>query len=124
MLDAKKVAERVRAAMDGAEPRITGSALAKECKVTPQAVSGWRKNGRVHKRHLQKIAELTGKPLEYFLEETYPQGKRNGDEKSNESFATVRRAWQDASEDQRAMILTVAETILERNAKRKGRRAV
>ncbi len=68
MLDAQELRRRVLAAMDDAKPKVTSAALAEACKVTPQAVNGWRKNGRIAKRHLPKIAELTKKPLEYFLE--------------------------------------------------------
>jgi len=68
MLDAKELARRLRKAMDEAEPRVTSVALAKACSVTPQAVNGWRKNGRIHKRHLKTAARLTGRPLEYFLD--------------------------------------------------------
>lgn len=53
--------------MDRATPKVTAAALAKACGVTDQAVNGWRKTGRIAKRHIPKIAELTGKPLEYFL---------------------------------------------------------
>jgi len=67
MLDSKEIARRLREAMDKAEPRVTSVALAEACGVTPQAVSGWRKTGRVAKRHLQTVGKLTGRPLEYFL---------------------------------------------------------
>jgi hypothetical protein len=70
MLDGKELARRVTEAMDSAKPKITGAAVAKACSVTPQAVNGWRKNGRLHKRHLSLIAKMTGRPLSYFLEDT------------------------------------------------------
>jgi len=69
MLDANEVARRLREAMDSARPPVTGAALADACHVTPQAVNGWRKTGRLHKRHLGTIAKVTGQPLAYFLEE-------------------------------------------------------
>jgi hypothetical protein len=67
MLDAKELARRLVLAMDRAEPRVTSAALADETGVTPQAVNGWRKTGRGAKKHLPKIAELTKRPLEFFL---------------------------------------------------------
>lgn len=67
MLDATELARRLRIAMDRAKPRVKSSAVAQACEVTRQAVSGWRKNGRLAKKHLQTIAKLTGKPLAYFL---------------------------------------------------------
>jgi hypothetical protein len=70
MLDAHELARRLRAAMDKREPKLTSAALGTACRVTPQAVNGWRKNGRIAKKHLAVIAAETGKPLEYFLEAT------------------------------------------------------
>lgn len=70
MLDANELARRLRVAMDTASPKVTSARLAKACEVTPQAVNGWRKNGRLAKKHLPTIAAETGKPLPYFLEGT------------------------------------------------------
>lgn len=61
--------------MDTAEPKVTSVAMAEACGVTPQAVNGWRKTGRIHKRHLKTAARLTGRPLEYFLD-AEPSGAR------------------------------------------------
>jgi hypothetical protein len=60
--------------MDETKPRVTSAALADACHVTAQAVNGWRKTGRVAKRHLGTIAKLTGRPLEYFLGESADPG--------------------------------------------------
>lgn len=70
MLDAQELRRRLITAMDSASPRVSSAMLAKECKVSAQAVNGWRKTGRVAKRHLPRIAALTAKPLDYFLGET------------------------------------------------------
>lgn len=69
MLDGVELAKRLREAMDTAKPPVTGAAMAKACSVTAQAVNGWRKNGRMHKRHLPTIAKVTDQPLAYFLED-------------------------------------------------------
>lgn len=69
MLDSNELARRLREAMDRRVPRLSAAALAKICKVTDQAVNGWRKTGRIAKKHLPRIAAETGKPLEYFLGE-------------------------------------------------------
>lgn len=69
MLDAHELAKRLREAMDNKVPRLSAAALAKSCKVTDQAVNGWRKTGRIAKRHLPTISAETGKPLAYFLGE-------------------------------------------------------
>lgn len=67
MLDAHELARRLREAMDTKQPRLSSAALAAACKVTDQAVNGWRKTGRLAKKHLPTIARETGRPLEYFL---------------------------------------------------------
>lgn len=69
MLDAHELARRLREAMDNRVPKLSAASLAKSCKVTDQAVNGWRKTGRIAKKHLQKIAAETGKPIGYFLGE-------------------------------------------------------
>ncbi len=82
MLDAKELAKRLRAAMDNHNPRILSVELASRCGVTPQAVNGWRNTGRIAKGHLFTICQVTGQPLEFFLEE------RRGDSKA------TKIAWQ------------------------------
>ena len=67
MLDARLLRDRLIEAMDDAQPRVTAIALAKACDVTPQAVHGWRTDGRIAKRHLATISRLTRRPLEFFL---------------------------------------------------------
>lgn len=70
MLDAKELARRITRAIDEADPPVTSAAIATECKVTAQAVNGWRKTGRVSKRYLPKIAAMTGTNPLYFLDES------------------------------------------------------
>jgi transcriptional regulator with XRE-family HTH domain len=82
MLDSKELAKRLRAAMDNHRPPILSVELAERCGVSRQAVNGWRKNGRYHKKHLQTIAEMTGQPLEFFVEDERASSK------------TTRVAWQ------------------------------
>jgi hypothetical protein len=67
MLDGKELARLLREAMDTAKPRVSSARLAEACNVTPQAVNGWRKTGRMAKRHITTAANLTGKSIEYFL---------------------------------------------------------
>lgn len=50
------------------EQRISGSAIAVRCGVSKQAVYGWKTTGRMDKKYLPALAELTGKPLEWWLE--------------------------------------------------------
>lgn len=133
MLDAHELAKRLRRAMDDHEPPITGAVLSEACDVTPQAVSGWRKNGRLHKKHLPKIATITSKPLEYFLSSSLiPDNKSNGhghakksEPWANESiyderdFLKVFRAWQDTDKNGRGALLGVANAITRAHAVRR-----
>ncbi len=45
---------------------LMGKRIAELCGVKPQAVSNWKTTGRIDKQNLEKLARLTGKPLEYF----------------------------------------------------------
>lgn len=65
MLNSQALAKLLRDAVRDADLRP--SQLAERCGVTRQAVNGWMRDGRVAKRHLQRIAEVTNKPLTYFL---------------------------------------------------------
>jgi len=47
--------------------KIPTQQVATECGVTEQAVNNWRKNGRIDKRHIKKLAQLTGLPAEWWL---------------------------------------------------------
>lgn len=48
---------------------IKAAELATAFGVTPQAINGWRKKGRIGKDKLIKLARLTGRPAGYFLGE-------------------------------------------------------
>lgn len=72
MLDAHEIARRIKLAMDGHKPPIKSARIAALCGVTPQAVNGWRKTGRVAKRHLAVISRETERPLQFFLEDGAP----------------------------------------------------
>lgn len=114
VLDAKELAKRLVRAMDEAE--VNGSALASACKVTPQAVSGWRRTGRIGKRHLTTISLLTGRPLEYFVADSVPS--KNGgnltkpwlveDVVEQEKFLIVFRTWQDGRATDRENLTAIA----------------
>lgn len=118
---APRLAELIREAMDSKTPKVTATELAKACGVTPQAVSGWRKNGRVDKKHLQTIADLTGRNTSHFLALGQKNGAKNGVQTHQDEFQTVVRAWHNASSDQKAILLGAAKSILERNAQRRKR---
>ncbi|MFX3547673.1 S24 family peptidase [Ralstonia mannitolilytica] len=63
--DTAALAHRICQAID--EAKLTAAEIAAECGVTPQAVNGWKRTGRIGKGHLPKLSEMTGKSLEWFL---------------------------------------------------------
>lgn len=70
MLDSETLALRIRDAMGNRKPTKLGvTDCAKAFGVSPQAVNGWRKKGRIGKGRLLMLARLTGKPARYFLGE-------------------------------------------------------
>jgi len=64
---ASVMAAKFKLAMDNA-PLIRNSVIAGKCGVTIQAVSGWRKTGRIGKNHLPIISELTSTSLDWWLD--------------------------------------------------------
>lgn len=60
-----ELAERLRKALDAAG--VKDAALAQACGVTRAAVSQWRRTGQIHKRHLETVARVTGKPVSWLL---------------------------------------------------------
>jgi phage repressor protein C with HTH and peptisase S24 domain len=44
------------------------AAIATACNVTDQAITGWLKTGRIHKKHLPTIARLTHRRLEWLMD--------------------------------------------------------
>jgi len=42
--------------------------VANACGVTKQAVQGWLRTGRIDKKHLPKLSEISGKPLSWWLD--------------------------------------------------------
>ena len=75
LTDAQRLAALIRQALDDSD--VTDAEISRACGVTKQAVTGWRKTGRVAKKHLPTIARLTKKPVELFLlaDPPVPPGK-------------------------------------------------
>ena len=64
MLENHQMAAAIRSAIE--ESGRTQKEIADAFGVTEQAVSGWLRTGKVDKRKLPKLANLTGKPLSHF----------------------------------------------------------
>lgn len=47
--------------------KIAAEVVARACGVTVQAVNGWKRNGRIDKRHIKTLSELTGLPVAWWL---------------------------------------------------------
>jgi hypothetical protein len=59
--DTDKVRTWLAQALIEADKRgLSKAGLARHCDVTPQAVNGWAKTGRIKKSHLEKAAEYFG----------------------------------------------------------------
>lgn len=131
VLDAKEVGRRIKKAMDEADPPVTGSDLARACVVTPQAVSGWRRTGRVSKRHLMTIMRVTGKPLEYFVGESVGSDKKTNNHHVKpwlteeiidpDHFLEVFRTWQDARTSDRENLVALAKAARKAHGTRRKR---
>lgn len=64
MLDNSAMAAAIRSAIE--DSKLTQKGIADAFGVTEQAVSGWLRTGKVDKRKLPKLAQLTGRPLSHF----------------------------------------------------------
>lgn len=62
----EKLARKLIFAMGKA--KLTGVEVAAACGVTKQAVQGWKKTGRIDKKHLPALSEATQLPLSWWLE--------------------------------------------------------
>ena len=128
VLDAKELGKRITRAMDEAE--VSGAALAAACKVSPQAVSGWRRTGRIGKRHLTTLALLTSRPVEYFIADTVPP--KNGgnltrpwlveDVVDADKFLVVFRTWQDGRATDRENLTAIANVARKAHGTRTRKR--
>ena len=76
MLDNDSMAQAIREAI--ANSGHTQESIAEAFGVTVQAVSGWVRTGKVDKRKLPRLAQLTGVPLQTFLPEA-PAGEQEED---------------------------------------------
>jgi len=63
--DTADMARRITQAL--AELPLPLAEVAAACGVSPQAVNGWKKTGRIGKDQLPKLAQLTGRPLSWWL---------------------------------------------------------
>lgn len=75
MLDNKTLASRIQEAIEGSPH--SQAAIAAAFGITEQAVSGWIRTGKFDKRKAPKLAKLTGRPVEFFLQESYPASTTN-----------------------------------------------
>jgi len=65
MLDNAAMADRIRTAIE--KSGLTQEAVAQAFGVSVQAVSGWVRTGKVDKLKLPRLAQLTDRPLSYFM---------------------------------------------------------
>lgn len=114
MLDSAKLAALLVKAMADSRPPVTNTALAAACEVSKQAITGWRKNGRIAKKHLHTIAGLTGKPLSYYLDENAHRDSHALSEKAapylvkDTRLEAIIEAWPSFSDEKRLILYDVA----------------
>lgn len=114
MLDSVKLGAILVKAMAEARPPVTNTALAKACGVTKQAITGWRRNGRIAKKHLTTIAAITGKSLEELLQENDSKGSQAVREKpipylvKDTRLEAIIEAWTSFSDEKRQIIYDAA----------------
>lgn len=85
--DEKKEAERLALAKrlsEAIKAAPSKTAIAVACGVSDQAVTGWLKTGRVHKRNLPVIAKETGYSLQWLLDGAEPKLSGQPKEKERE----------------------------------------
>lgn len=71
---AEKLAEQITALIDASEK--TSATIAAECGVSPQAVNGWKRTGRISKDMLPKLASSLGVHMSAFFPGTNEWGRR------------------------------------------------
>lgn len=92
------MAQRLRAALEDLE----GVAVAKACGVSKQAVTNWKKDGRIDKKHLPTLSKLTGLPIEYWL-------GMNPEEAQHPLEAELLLVFRALSEDGKSLVLNEAK---------------
>lgn len=69
--DQQRLAQKIDEALH--ESGLTPADAARLCDVTPQAVNGWLRTGRIRKSLLAIIARATNRPIEWFFESAMHQ---------------------------------------------------
>jgi hypothetical protein len=108
--DAQGLAKRIRSAL--AVPGVDVGAIAKECGITRQAIDGWKKTGRVSKKHLPVLARHTAQSVDFFL------GTAEMTAQEAEEVQLV-LSYRDMPPEHRQALLRQAEELLRLAGKRK-----
>jgi len=88
MIDSDELARRIRYAF-AQSARGTKAAVARECDINPQAVTGWERTGSIEKKYIPTLAKLTGRRLEYFMDSSVDDEASAGDEERQTSSAVA-----------------------------------
>ena len=78
----ERMAQKLAEAIAGA--KLRQSDVAQACGVTKQAVQGWLKTGRIDKKHLATLAQLTNHPLTWWFDTSDPTHAPNGVEQASQ----------------------------------------
>lgn len=134
MIDSKKdkqrgdniaLAEKIAEAIESSP--LSSREVADECHVTPQAVNGWKKTGRIKKEMLGKLADVLKLPLSHFISTggVEPAIKsvehhQSGDQVTADEIIELIAAYKDADKKDRNLIMTSAKIAAKRAIKRRG----
>lgn len=70
-LTSEERALRIREAVESAP--MSKTALAELLQVSPQAITGWEKTGRINRNSMAGLATASGRPIEFFIRRKWQQ---------------------------------------------------
>lgn len=109
--DAQQLALKFNEAFPQKSGGVTDQEIATACDVTKQAVNGWRSTGRIAKKHLAKLAELSHKPISFWLPNADVTGESSQSDLTQAEQKLI-NAYRQADERGRASLIWVAEQCL------------
>lgn len=94
-----------------ADSRLSSKRIAELCGVSPQAVNGWKRTGRISKESLAVLVQVVGQPLEHFMCGSAVPGN------SNAELAELTQLFAVADQPTRQKLLAIARVMCKREMK-------
>ena len=98
------------------ESKIKQTDIATACGVTKQAVQGWLKTGRIDKSHLPKLADISGRSLNWWLEDD--ESNTTASEDENARILAELKNWRLRSSTRSQMVIDQLCALAQANALR------